>query len=71
MEHAGFRVGYVGSDGCQLQPSHKLFRAGAAPFYAEGDDTAGALGHIFPGQVVAGVAGQAGMTHPAHLIAVL
>ena len=67
VEDAGAGIGHVGYDADEVEVVHELDGFLTTSFQAEGDDAAGAVGHVFLGQFVVFVAGQAGIVHPTYL----
>ena len=68
MKDAGVGVGDMGGDHADLQVLHEGLRRCAAALDAEGNDAAGAVGHVFFGSLVVFAGGQAGIVDPGHLV---
>ena len=71
VQAAGPGIGHVGLDGAQLQVLHEGFRSLPSAVKAEGDDAAGAIGHIFLGDLIILVALQAAVLDPVDFFVAL
>ena len=66
VQHAGAGICHVGDDGDELQGIHEAHGGLAVALDSEGDDAAGAVGHVLLCQGVVLVGGQAAVVYPCH-----